>query len=103
MAGCRPKEAKFLKQSCANNEQREWIRVSTVRPEARAGEFLVVARLILLKEQPNGNRIAATGLTASKGEGMKMPESLLEDLKPCDLFLSRLKSAFKRMEDRLRC
>lgn len=39
----------------------------------------------------------------SEGEGMKMPESLLEDLKPCDLFLSRLKSAFKRMEDRLRC
>lgn len=38
-----------------------------------------------------------------EGEGMKMPKSLLEDLKPYDLFLSRLKSAFKRMEDRLRC
>lgn len=38
-----------------------------------------------------------------EGKGMKMPESLLEDLKPYDLFLSRLKSAFKRMEDRLRC
>jgi hypothetical protein len=38
-----------------------------------------------------------------EGKGMKMPKSLLEDLKPCDLFLSRLKSAFKRMEDRLRC
>ena len=65
-----------------------------VRPEARAREFIVVARLRVLSSEPKRKRFRA----GNEAESFKQLESLRYDLKPDDLFLGKAKPSSKRVE-----
>lgn len=83
-------------------EVRRADRCCIVRPEARAREFVVVARLILLREQSKRKRRHAAAL-CSQVPRMKMRKSQTQDLKRCDLRLDKMKSLFREMEVFNRC
>ena len=76
------------------------IQCLAVRPETRAGEYTVVARLIPYGKEPQRKRVPAIHM---RGWVCIVPKSHTYDLKPDDLFLCRLKSSFRGMEDRIQC
>jgi hypothetical protein len=69
-----------------------------VRPEARAREFMLVARLRFYDRSRRETDFAQ--LARVRRYMLTRVESLASDPKPCDLSLGRLKPDFRRVEDR---
>ena len=78
------------------------IQCLAVRPETRAREFVAVARLTTYGGKPKRKQVPAVP-QGMRGRVSIVPKSQLPDLKPDDLFLCRLKSPFRGMEDRNQC
>ena len=78
------------------------IQCLAVRPETRAREFAVVARLTAYGRKPKRKRVPAVP-QGIRGRVLIVPKSQTPDLKPDDLSLCRLKPSFRGVEDRNQC